>query len=246
MLIVLSILVFVAGLLTFLAPCTLPILPAYLAFSTTPSRVSAFLRTLLFGTGVIAVFLVFGLLAGSLGSLITVNKGVIATTSGLIFILLGAFILLGKDIPWFTIHANPSRTALGTMLFGVIFALSWSGCIGPVLGFVLTLAVNTQTALSGGILLVIYALGLLTPLFIVSVFFDKLPKDGRVWKLLRGKVILIGSWQVQSTQLITGSMLILLGMIFLFRLDALLAQSPIIEVIFSWEERLTDLMNATR
>jgi cytochrome c-type biogenesis protein len=246
MVIMLSILVFVAGMLTFLAPCTLPILPAYLAFSTAPSKVSTFLRTLLFGTGVIIVFLVFGLLAGSLGSLITINKGIIATISGIIFILLGGLILAGKELPWFTIQANPSRTAFGTLLFGIIFALSWSGCIGPVLGFVLTLAVNTQTALSGGILLVIYALGLLTPLLIVSVFFDKLPKDGRVWTLLRGKIITVGPWQIQSTQLITGSMLVLLGIIFLFRLDALLAQSPLIEIIFSWEERLTDLMNATR
>ena len=242
----LSMLVFIAGMLTFLAPCTLPILPAYLAFSTAPSKVSTFLRTLLFGVGVTLVFLIFGLLAGSLGSLIAFNKGFISTISGGVFILLGILVLSGKELPGFTIQTDPSRTALGTVLFGIIFALSWSGCIGPVLGFVLTLAVNTQTALSGGILLVVYALGLLTPLLVVSVFFDKLPKDGRIWALLRGRIITIGSWQVQSTQLITGSMLILLGMIFLFRLDAMLAQSPLIEIIFSWEEKLTNLMNATQ
>ena len=239
----LSLLVFIAGVLTFLAPCTLPILPAYLVFSAQPSKTKTLFKTLAFGIGVGLVFVLFGVLAGSLGTLLALNKWWFAKATGVFLILLGIMILAGKGIPGFTVQSSPSRSLAGSFLFGIIFALSWSGCIGPVLGFVLVLAANTQTAIGGGVLLLIYAFGLLLPLLLVSLFIDKLPRNGRFWRFMKGKVLTIGSWKIQSTELITATMFILLGIIFLFGIDKLLATSSIISDIFAFEENLAKTFN---
>ena len=243
--ILLALLVFIAGVLTFLAPCTLPILPAYLSFSNRPSKVSTTLRTCMFGLGLMLIFLLFGLLAGSIGKLLVDYKRIVALLSGVLFIVLGIFTLLGKSIPGFSINIQPAKTLWGSFVFGVIFSLSWSGCIGPVLGFVLVLAANTQTAFIGGLLLLVYALGLLLPLLIVSVFIDRLPHNGKVWKMLKGRIINVGGWHVQSTELITGIMLILLGIIFITGLDAILNTSSFIGTIFLWEEQIANALNIT-
>lgn len=240
-----AILVFLAGMLTFLAPCTLPVLPAYLAFSSQQTKTSALMRTIMFGVGLSFVFIMLGLFAGTLGAVLAGYKGVIAKASGVLFIILGVLVLMGKGIPGFTINANPSRTILGSMFFGMIFALSWSGCIGPVLGFVLILAANTQTALSGAALLFIYALGLLAPLLLVSVFIDRLPRNGKVWRFMRGRTFKIGKYKVQSTELITAIMLFLLGLIFIFNIDHILASSAFIDKIFDWEEALASRLDIT-
>jgi cytochrome c-type biogenesis protein len=234
----LALVVFIAGILTFLAPCTLPVLPAYLAFSAQQSKTSTLLRTLSFGAGVLLVFLIFGLLAGSLGGLLATYKRQIAIISGIIFIVLGMLVLTGRGIPGITINTQPSRSIPGSFLFGVIFALSWSGCIGPVLGFVLVLAANTQTALSGAALLAVYAIGLLLPLIIVSLWIDKLPRDGKFWRFMKGTVVKVSKWEFQSTELITALMLIVLGVLFIFGVDKLLSTSPLITTIFRVEERI--------
>lgn len=234
----LIVLVFIAGILTFLAPCTLPVLPAYLAHTLQQGSVSRLWRTLSFVLGVMLTFLAFGLFAGSFGKALAEYKTIIALISGIMFILLGIVVLLGKELPSLQFNTTPKATLAGTFIFGIVFSLSWSGCIGPILGMVLILAANTQTALSGGILLVTYALGLLTPLLLLSAYLDRAKKHSTLWKILRGKMLHFGSWEVHSTSLVTGVMLILLGIAFLFRIDTLLAESPIISYIFSLQEKV--------
>lgn len=236
---------FIAGALSFLAPCTLPVLPAYLAFSTQPSRMSTTLRTVAFGCGLALVFLGFGMLAGTFGAFLASYKPIIARISGVLFILLGILILLGRGLPGFTLSKNPEHTLWGSFLFGLIFALSWSGCIGPVLGFALIMAANTQTALGGGVLLLMFTAGLLLPLLLVSAFLDKLPRDGRIWTLLKGKMLKIGKWEVHSTNLISGLMLIILGITFLLGLDRLLAGSPITSSLFNIEDKIAQAFDIT-
>src|SRR5262245_2066390 len=128
----LIVVMFLGGVLTFLAPCTLPILPAWLAFAAQQSKHgSAAARTLLFGLGVALVFVLLGIFAGTLGTLIATYKKIITMISGLLFILFGVMVLLGKSVPGITIQKTPHQTLAGSFLFGIIFALSWSGCIGP-------------------------------------------------------------------------------------------------------------------
>ena len=231
-------LTFIAGLLTFIAPCTLPVLPAFLAFVTQPAKLGRVARTLAFGTGLAMVFLIYGLLAGSLGSILATHKTLIARTTGLLLLLLGGMLLLGKEIPGFRFSQKFSGTWSGAMAFGTMFALSWTGCIGPVLGAALVLAANTQTAAQGGLLLLTYAAGLMLPLLLLALGMDHLPREGKLWRLLRGKLLRFGNWEIHSTALISGSMLILLGLVFLFGIDAWLKTSPMIGWIFVIEERI--------
>jgi len=228
----LILLALIAGVLSFLAPCTLPVLPAYLAFAAAPTRAGTLSRTLAFGTGLLLVFVALGTLAGSLGSLVGTNKNVITRSAGAAFILLGALVLAGRELPGFRSNAAPDRTIAGSFLFGTVFALSWSGCIGPVLGFALLLAAQTQTAIQGGVLLAAYAIGLIAPLLAVSAFLDR---RGRFLRVLRGRNVTIAGREYHTTQLITGAMLVIVGLVFLFRLDAILARSPVIGWIYRLE-----------
>jgi cytochrome c-type biogenesis protein len=237
-------LAFLAGILSFLAPCTLPVLPAYLAFAATPTRTGTIARTLSFGLGLVIVFTLLGVLAGSFGALISANKDLIARTAGLLFLILGIMVLSGKELPGFQLKADPSRTIIGSFLFGALFAIAWSGCIGPIVGFALVLAAQTQTAAQGGILLATYAIGLIVPLLIVSAFLDKL-KGGRFLRLLRGKHVTIAGREYHTTQLITGVMLLVIGTVFLLRIDESLARSPLIGWLFDVEERLASALGIT-
>lgn len=233
----LLLLAFVGGILSFLAPCTLPVLPAYFAFATTPTRVGAIARTLSFGAGLAVVFIALGTLAGSLGALIAANKDAITRTVGALFLILGGIMLTGRELPGFQVRAEPKRTVAGAFLFGLLFAVSWSGCIGPIVGSALLLAAQTQTALQGGLLLAAYALGLLVPLLLISAFLDRL-QGGRFLAILRGRTVTLFGRELHSTQLITGVMLLVVGIIFLLRADVLLARSPLIGWLFGVEERL--------
>ena len=236
----LVIVMFLGGMLTFLAPCTLPVLPAWLAFAAQKSdHGSAVARTLCFGLGLGLVFVLLGVFAGTLGALVAQHKGIITTASGVLLLLLGVLVLLGRSVPGFMIEARPQQTLAGSFVFGIIFALSWSGCIGPILGTALILAANTQTALGGGFLLLVFAAGLVFPLLLFALFMDKQPKDSKVWRLLKGRMVSIGSWKVHSTQLLTGFLLIILGIIFLFRIDLLLSQSSLIGNIFELESQIS-------
>ncbi len=234
--ILIGILVFIAGVLTFLAPCTLPVLPAYLAHTFQQGTTRRIWRTTAFATGVIATFLLFGILAGSLGNALAEYRAVIAVASGVLFLILGWLVLAGKELPGLNLDVSPKATLAGTFVFGIVFSLSWSGCIGPILGMVLVLAANTQTAVAGGILLIIYATGLLMPLLLLSAYLDRVPKNGAVWRLLRGKLLRIRGWEIHSTTLITGVMLLLLGIAFIFRIDKWLATTSLITYVFSAQE----------
>ncbi len=234
----LILLMFIAGILTFLAPCTLPVLPAYLAFNAQQTKAGRVTRTIAFGLGLSLVLVVLGVLAGSLGLFLADYKRHITIFSGILLISLGVMILLGIEIPGFAIKTTPKRTFIGTFLFGVIFGISWSGCIGPIVGLALIIAANTQTAIGGGVLLFVYALGLLTPLIIVSYIIDRSGTKSRIYKLIKGKTLSIGSWNIQSTMLIAAVMLIILGSIFLFGFDYWLAKSPLIDNVFDLEEKL--------
>jgi len=237
----LLVLAFIAGLLTFLAPCTLPVLPAYLAFAAVPDRKRAVLRTLAFGVGIATVFTLLGVLAGSLGSLIGTHKDIIARVAGGLFLIFGTLVLTGRELPGLRIEKNTGRTFTGALVAGIIFAIAWSGCIGPIVGFALVLAAQTQTAALGGVILFMYAVGLITPLLIVSTFLDTL-KGGPTLRFLRGREVMIGGRAFHTTQLVTGIMLLIVGLIFLLRIDLLLAESPIIGWLFQVEERIADAL----
>lgn len=184
-------------------------------------------KTALFGAGFIVLFVVLGFTAGTLGSLALLYKRQIVLVSALLFILFGVLALMGISI--FHERAKGSaatiRTAgtVGTVGFGAIFGLTWTGCIGPVLGLMLVLAANTQTAAGGSILLFAYASGLLVPLIGLSAYLQTRPPTSKVWTLLKGKLMTVSLFgrtlYIHSTNLVAGGMFIVLGILLLINLQ---------------------------
>lgn len=196
---------FVGGFVMFLAPCTLPIVPAFIA-SMMPDAVSKnprreiIIRTIAFTIGFACVFVLLGILSGFLGAALSVYKQTL-TQIGAVFIIIFGFALLGLfEIPF--LKQSFQRLRVPSMkkgrvfrpaLLGVVFALGWSPCAGPVLASILLLASQTGTAVQGGLLLGLFSLGLAIPFILVGAlyahllgFFDLYTKYHRTISVISG------------------------------------------------------------
>jgi len=212
---------FIAGLLTFLAPCTLPLVPAYLGFISgtsaadlqDPAKAGAarrriFLNGLFFMIGVTFVFVVFGTLAGLLGQSLTPWRIWLTRIGGAFVILFGFFMLGVLKIPFITNFLSTDRrltipksinrgNPLSSMALGGAFAFGWTPCVGPILGSILLLASTSATAFQGGFLLFVFSLGLAVPFLIIAsgvgALSDKLGKFTKYlhWVEIVGGVFLI-------------------------------------------------------
>jgi cytochrome c-type biogenesis protein len=186
----LAVLAFLGGLLSFLSPCTLPILPAYFAFAFQSGRSQIAANTMSFMLGLASMFALLGASASLLGRVLLQNQQLLLLFGGSLVLVFGAMSLLGRGFGGMSQNNDPSanRKGLwGSFVFGATFAVGWSSCVGPVLGAVLTLAAQTAAVLQGAILLFIYALGLGLPLVIVSTFFGRASRQGLFWRALRGR-----------------------------------------------------------
>lgn len=188
---ILAILAFAGGLLSFLSPCTLPILPAYFAFAAKSSRSQIALNTMVFMLGVATVFSFFGATSSALGSLLRNNQDLILLIGGILVVVFGTMSLIGKGFTGMSAESaggdTGDMTSGGSFLFGITFAAGWSSCIGPILGIFLTLAATTGSVARGTILLFIFAMGLGLPLILVSTFIGKASRQSFIWRVLRGK-----------------------------------------------------------
>jgi len=180
---------FSAGLLSFLSPCVLPLVPVYLASLVGPEifddkatrkRISIFLHSLSFVIGFSIVFIILGAGAGLAGLAISTHLVIIRQIAGSLLIVFGLFILAALKVPWlnFEKRLTPSQSAttgyLRSFLTGGIFSLAWTPCVGPILGSILTLALGSETAWQGAYLLAIYSLGLGLPFLIMGIAFDSI------------------------------------------------------------------------
>jgi len=178
---------FGAGVLSFLSPCVLPLVPVYLASLVGPeilesrggrSRLSVFLHSLSFVTGFSIVFVTLGAIAGLTGFAISPNQALLNKIAGSLLIVLGIFMLVALKVPWLNYEKrlNPSlgnaTGYLRSFLIGAIFSLAWTACVGPILGGILTLALEAATAWRGAYLLAVYSLGLGIPFLIIGAAFD--------------------------------------------------------------------------
>jgi cytochrome c-type biogenesis protein len=178
---------FLAGVISFLSPCVLPLIPGYLSFMTglTASELSEDSRPLgqimgtavLFVVGFSVVFVVLGASASVLGQFLTQYRDLIEKIAGLVVILFGVFMLGVVKIPWLYGEARMDlarsrRFGRGAALvMGMAFAAGWTPCVGPILGVILTLAASTGSVSHGALLLFAYSLGLGVPFLLVALLF---------------------------------------------------------------------------
>jgi cytochrome c-type biogenesis protein len=198
---VLAFLSFVGGIISFVSPCTLPILPAYFAFATQSGRKRIAANTIAFLLGVATMFSLLGASASALGRLLLQNQQLLLLLGGAIVMVFGVMSLLGRGFSGVSQSngAAPATTARGSYAFGLTFSVGWSSCVGPILGVVLTLAASTGSVTRGMVLLFVYALGLGLPLIIVSTFFGRASRKSLFWRLLKGR-----GWDWETHTLVVG------------------------------------------
>jgi len=159
--------------------------PVYLAslygpgiFDAKGIRVPVFLHSLSFVLGFSVVFVFLGAIVGLTGYAVSPDYGLLRKIAGSLLIAFGLFIMLARKIPWLNYEKrlSPSMGSttgyLRSFLIGAVFSVSWTACVGPILGSILTMATVKATAWQGAYLLAIYSLGLGLPFLIVGAAFD--------------------------------------------------------------------------
>jgi cytochrome c-type biogenesis protein len=172
---------FAAGLLSFLSPCVLPLVPSYIGFLTGMTlpemagrRRIAVLHALLFVLGFSLVFVLLGASATALGRALNYYQVWLQRAGGVLIIAFGLFCLGGFRAPWLDrerrIHLERKPVGfLGSALVGMAFGAGWTPCIGPVLGAILGLAATADDLSRGMLLLGVYAAGLAVPFLLAAV-----------------------------------------------------------------------------
>jgi cytochrome c-type biogenesis protein len=181
---------FAAGLLSFVSPCVLPLVPSYVTYITGLTveeltseterkrvRGTIILNSLLFISGFSAVFIAFGASASLAGQLLLTYQEFIRKLGGVLIVVFGLYVMGLLKLKFLTaekrIHFT-SRPAgyVGSFLVGVAFAAGWTPCVGPILGTILVYASMTDSMLTGVKLLTSYSLGIALPLFITALAVD--------------------------------------------------------------------------
>ena len=196
-----------AGLISFLSPCVLPLVPGYLSFAAGYSKAKGrvFLGSILFVLGFSALFISYGALFGGIGSRIATNDESITRVLGVLTIVMG-FIFMGSFpmMRTFSPKISTNGGLIGAPLLGFLFGIGWTPCIGPALATVQTLAFQESSAARGAILSFGYCIGLGAPFIASGLYLDKserlrkyLTKRGDLISKIGGVLlILIGIAQV--------------------------------------------------
>jgi len=176
-----------AGLISFLSPCVLPIVPPYLAYmsgisldsSAVKSNLKVVIVAAFFVMGLSTVFLILGVAASSFGILLLGYKDLLTTIAGLLIMCFGLHFLGIFRIPLLNREVrfdvgDKGGSFFGAYLLGLAFAFGWTPCIGPQLGAILSLAASEASLYKGMILLSFYALGLGIPFLVVAAFLSKM------------------------------------------------------------------------
>jgi len=172
---------FFGGSLAFFSPCFLPLVPAYLVYITGLSfedvqrtRFLTIAHSLLFILGFTIVFTSLGIAASLAGQFFFAFRDVIRIAGGLLVIFLGLYLMRIIRLPFLdlekkvTLSSKPSGF-LGSVLVGMVFALGWTPCVGPILAGILLYAAQSETVGQGAFMLIAFSLGLGLPLFLFSL-----------------------------------------------------------------------------
>ncbi|HEX7556071.1 MAG TPA: cytochrome c biogenesis protein CcdA [Leptolinea sp.] len=182
-------LAFLAGLASFLSPCVFSLVPAYIGYlggrslSTENTffirnRWSTFTHGLAFVVGFSLVFIGLGLTSSFIGSLLFEMRAWLARIGGIVVFLFGLQMTGLLRMPWLDYDLRPktrlaeNRSYISSLFMGIVFSAGWSPCVGPILGTILTLALNEGSINNGAILLSVYSAGLAIPFLIMALGID--------------------------------------------------------------------------
>lgn len=203
---------FLGGVAAILSPCAAMLLPAFFAYAFGGDRARLLGRTALFYVGLLLMLVPLGLGAGALGALVTTQRQFLALIGGGLLIVFGLVTAFGVRIPLPALgQRGDPRSALGAVLLGATYALA-GACTGPLLGAVLTMAAVGGSALYGATLLAAFAAGMVLPLVLLALLWERLDLGER----LKPRPVRLGPFTTSVTGLVSGALFIVLGLLFLF------------------------------
>lgn len=181
---------FFGGLVSFISPCVLPLIPGYLSFisgisaeqlenMSSKQKRLIISRAILFSAGFTIVFTILGMTASTILSPLSAYRRQMEQVAGLLIIFAGLAISGLFKTPFLNISRGinfrgNTSSAIGSLLLGMAFAVAWTPCVGPILGSILFYAGSAGTVSSGGILLLVYSSGLAIPMIITAIAFSKM------------------------------------------------------------------------
>ena len=172
------VLTFLEGIISFISPCMLPMLPVYVTYFTggATDKKRMIVRILSFIAGFTVIYILLGVFAGFLGSLLVRYRKIIDVVAGIVVVFFGLSYLEIIRIPFFkgVNGAKNATTAFSAFLFGVVYSVSLTPCTGPFLGSAIMLASSGGEAVKGALLLFCYSMGLGVPFAISAVMLDRL------------------------------------------------------------------------
>ena len=199
---------FIAGLASFLSPCILPLVPIYIAQlvghsvyqaagedkqEERPARLNTFLHALMFVCGFTLAFVALGATASTLGSFLSSYQILLRQIGGILLVLIGLHLtgILKLSIFYWQkrFEFHPSRPSYpASLLFGIVFAIGWTPCVGLILGPILALAANAATLRQGVTLLLFYSLGMGIPFLLMGLGLNQLSRALKWLKPHLGKI----------------------------------------------------------
>jgi cytochrome c biogenesis protein CcdA len=206
---------FLGGLLALVSPCAALLLPSFFAYAFDGAGM-LLRRTGVFLLGLMVALVPLGAGVGALGAVITTNRSTITVVGGLLLVGLGLAVALGLGfaVPGAN-RLSRRRSGSGwasVLLLGVVYGLA-GVCSGPLLGGVLTVAMVGSDPAHGALLMAVYALGMTVPLLLLAAVWERHRLGERAW--LRGRAVQLGPIRTHTSSLITGLLLVAIGVLFL-------------------------------
>ena len=210
---------FLGGALTLISPCSALLLPSFFAYAFAHPR-ELLARTVVFWLGLCLTLVPLGVGSALVSTLFYGHREVLIAVAGWTIVALGVVQLLGGGFGLPGADRLRARVATpgrprgwaGTFALGAVYGLA-GFCSGPILGAVLTLAATDGGVVGGGVLLAVYALGMAAPMFVLALLWDRFDLGRRRW--LRGRPLRVAGRQLHTSQLISGTLFVVVGWLFL-------------------------------
>ncbi|MBP2437344.1 cytochrome c biogenesis CcdA family protein [Microbacterium amylolyticum] len=210
---------FFGGALALLSPCSALLLPAFFT-ATVGARMRLLVHGAVFYVGLAATLVPIGLGLGALGTLLADQRGAVIAFTSIVLVVLGVLQVLGfgfdlsRAVPGMSSVQQKAHAASGlfrTLLLGAAGGIA-GFCAGPTLGAVLTIALAQGSAAIAGVLLAVYAAGMVVPLIIIAALWNRLGDRGR--RVLRGRTFRVFGREFHTVSVITGLLIIAVGVLF--------------------------------